>query len=351
MGAEDAVAELQTDYRYPKQDPFSGQTGYRIADDTRIGAADDATHLDNMKAAIGWLPEANELRQSDGQPALPVSDFLMAQAQVNINWSQQLPRGHSGNGWDNLSWNYENPFDGWFHRERPIYFEAQQQGRDPFSAGAGHYMALVNPDMYATGFAVNTEEFYHDGYPWTVAHAQTFAYDWTPETTYSVAEYTERFDTYYDGLVDAIEHGDAAKRKALEQREGEVTHAQQILEAAYALDAAEQTVAKRAEELEAAIKAQPAREAAAAEALNEAKQVATTRAQEAEAARAATAEARTKTEAAESAYQPVKQECAKLTGADKDGSSTGGIIAGVVLGLLAVIGIVVALNPGLLPQF
>ncbi|WP_141760526.1 CAP domain-containing protein [Corynebacterium sp. HMSC074A01] len=351
MGADDAVAELHTDYRYPKQDPFSGQTGYRIADDTRIGAADDATHLDNMKAAIAWLPEANELRESDGQPALPVADVLMAQAQVNINWSQQLPRGHSDNGWDNLSWNYENPFDGWFHRERPIYFEAQQQGRDPFSAGAGHYMALVNPDMRATGFAVNTEEFYHDGYPWTVAHAQTFAYDQKPETTYSVAEYTERFNTYYDGLVHAIEHGDAAKRQALDEREAEVTDAQQILEAAYALDAAEQIVTTRAQELAAAKEAQPAREAAAAEALNEAKQVVTTRAQEAQAARAAAAEARAKTEAAQSAYQPVKQECAKLTGADKDGSSTGGIIAGVVLGLLAVIGIVVALNPGLLPQF
>lgn len=351
MGAEDAVAELQTDYRYPNQDPFSGQTGYRIADDTRIGAADDATHLDNMKTAIAWLPEANELRQSDGQPALPVADVLMAQAQVNINWSQQLPRGHSDNGWDNLSWNYENPFDGWFHRERPIYFEAQQQGRDPFSAGAGHYMALVNPKMRATGFAVNTEEFYHDGYPWTVAHAQTFAYDWTPETTYSVAEYTERFNAYYNGLVDAIEHGDPAKRQTLDEREAEVTDAQQILEAAYALDAAEQIVTTRTQELAAARKAQPAREAAAAEALNEAKQVATTRAQEAEAARAATAEARAKTEAAESAYQPVKQDCAKLTGADKDGSSTGGIIAGVVLGLLAIVGIVVALNPGLLSQF
>ena len=348
MGAEDAVAELQTDYRFQEVDEVTGQTGYRIADDTRIGAADDATHLDNMKAAIGWLPEANKLRESDGQPALPVSDFLMAQAQVNINWSQQLPRGHSGNGWDNLSWNYENPFDGWFHRERPIYFEARQQGRDPFSAGAGHYMVLVNPEMRATGFAVNTEEFFYDGYPWSIAHAQTFAHNWTPETTYTVAEYTERFNTYYDGLVDAIEHGDVAKRNALAQREDDVTDAQQILEAAYALDAAEQTVTTRAQELDEARKAQPAREEAAAQALAEAKQVATTRAQEAEAARTATAEARTSTAAAESAYQPVKQDCAKLTGADKDGSSTGGIIVGVVLGLLAIIGIVVALNPGLL---
>ena len=209
-------------------------------------------------------------------------------------------------------------------------------------------MALVNPAMRATGFAVNTEEFFYDGYPWSIAHAQTFAHNWTPETTYTVAEYTERFNTYYDGLVDAIEHGDAAKRNALAQREDDVTDAQQILEAAYALDAAEQTVTTRAQELDEARKAQPAREEAAAQALVEAKQVATTRAREAEAARTATAEARVNTEAAESAYQPVKQDCAKLTGADKQGSSTGGIIVGVVLGLLAIIGIVVALNPGLL---
>ncbi|WP_141757827.1 CAP domain-containing protein [Corynebacterium sp. HMSC071B10] len=351
MGADDAVAELHTDYRYPKKDPFTGQTGYRIADDTRIGAADDATHLDNMKTAIEWLPEANELRQSDGQPALPVADVLMAQAQVNINWSQQLPRGHSENGWDNLSWNYENPFDGWFHKERPLYFEAVEKGENPFYAGAGHYMALVNPDMHATGFAVNTEEFYHDGYPWSVAHAQTFAYNWTPDTTYSVAEYTERFNTYYDGLVHAIEHGDAAKREALAAREAEVGQAQDTLAAAQALQAAQDVVTTRTRELAVAKEAQPAREAAAAQALNEAQQVAATRAQEAEAARTATAEARANTAAAESAYQPVKQECAKLTGADKDGSSTGGIIAGVVLGLLAIVGIVVALNPGLLPQF
>lgn len=351
MGAKDAVAELQTDYRFQEVDEVTGQSGYRIADDTRIGAVDDATHLDNMKAAIGWLPEANELRESAGQPALPVTDFLMAQAQVNINWSQQLPRGHSGNGWDNLSWNAENPFDGWFHKERPIYFEARQQGRDPFSAGAGHYMALVNPEMRATGFAVNTEEFFYDGYPWRVAHAQTFGRSEVQGPMFTVAEYTERFNAYYNGLVDAIEHGEASARDALAQREDDVADAQQILEAAYALDAAEQTVTRRAQELDEARKAQPAREAAAAQALTQANEAHAQAAQHAEAARAATAEARANTEEAESAYQPVKSECAKLTGANKQGSSTGGIIVGVVLSLLAIVGIVVALNPGLLPQF
>ena len=54
---------------------------------------------------------------------------------------------------------------------------------------------------------------------------------------------------------------------------------------------------------------------------------------------------------AEEGNQPVKAGCATLTDTEKDGSSTGGIIAGVVLGLLALIGIVVATNPGILNMF
>ena len=353
MGATDAVAELNTDYRFKEADPVAGQTGYRIADDTHIGAADDATHLDNMKAAIGWLAEANELRESDGQPALPVSDFLMAQAQVNINWSHQLPRGHSGNGWDNLSWNYDNPFTGWFHDERVVYFDAIKKDKDPFEAGAGHYMAIVNPDMRATGFAVNTKTFRYQGYPWRIAHVQTFATHWMKQGTplFTVDEYTERFNTYYDGLKHSIEFGDATKREALEQREADVDKAEQTLEAARALRAAQELVAKREQELAAAKEAQPARKATAEEALKAAKQAQEDAAAAASAAKSAAAEARANTDRAEAEYQPVKANCDALTGADKEGSSTGGIIAGVVLGLLALIGIVVATNPGILNMF
>lgn len=355
MGADDAVAELHTDYRYDEEDEVTGQTGYRIADDTRIGAANDATHLDNMKAAIEWLPEANELRVSEGRDALPVTDALMAQAQVNINWSQQLPRGHSGNGWDNLSWNAENPFDGWFHEERPKYFEAKDQGQDPFAAGAGHYMALVNPQMRATGFAVNTEEFLYHGFTWRVAHAQTFAHLTVEGPTYSVEEYTERFNAYYDELVRAVEQGDARKREALEQREADVTGAQETLEAARALRAAEDTVAQRTQALAAAKDTQSARQAAAEEAMAAAKQQLGEAEHALETAQAAVGEARANADAAATEYEPVKAECAPSTSGatreDNSGSSTGGIIAAVVLGLLAVAGIVVATNPGLLNMF
>ena len=69
------------------------------------------------------------------------------------------------------------------------------------------------------------------------------------------------------------------------------------------------------------------------------------------AAKAAAAEARAATERAEAEYKPVQAECATLAAPEKDGSSTGGIIAGVVLGLLAIVGIVVATNPGVLNMF
>ncbi|OIR44017.1 hypothetical protein [Corynebacterium sp. NML130628] len=45
------------------------------------------------------------------------------------------------------------------------------------------------------------------------------------------------------------------------------------------------------------------------------------------------------------------QVMAQDTAPEKDGLSTGGIIAGVVLGLLAIVGIVVAINPGILNMF
>ena len=347
VGAQDAVAQLRTDFRFDEKDPVTGQTGYRIADDTHIGAPNDATHLDNMKAAIELLPESNHLRESDGQPALPVTDFLMAQAQVNINWSQQVPRGHSKNGWDNLAWGMDNPYDGWFHHERPIYFEALEKGKDPFIAGAGHYMAMVNPDMRATGLAMRTEV---DTY--RVAHAQTYSPKWEPlGTTFTVEEYTDRFNTYYDGLKRTMENGGASEREAVKQGEVGVETARQTLAAARALQAAQELVAQRERELAAAKEAQPARLAAAEEALASAEEVKQEAATAANAAQAAVTEAIANTEQAQAEYQPVQAQCATLTAPEEDGSSTGGIIAGVVIGLLAVIGIVISTNPGMLNMF
>ena len=62
-------------------------------------------------------------------------------------------------------------------------------------------------------------------------------------------------------------------------------------------------------------------------------------------------EARANAAEATAEYEPVKGECTPVAGEPKEGSSTGGIIAAVVLGLLAVVGIAVASNPALLNMF
>lgn len=360
MGARDAVAELNTDFRFEKVDPLTGQSGYRIANDTHIGDPQDATHLDNMKAAISYLPEGNRLRVSEGQPALPVTDFLMAQAQVNVNFSQRdVRRGHSSNGWDNLSWGTNSPYEGWFHHERPLYFDAIKQGRDPFAAGAGHYMAIVNPKMRATGYALTTRSNRYRG-----AHSQTFS----PELeklgkTFTVEEYTQRFNTYYDGLKDAIVNGDATKRAAVAQEEQAQAQAQRALEAAEAYAAAQELVAQREQELTDAKQQQAARLAAATQARAEAAQRQQRAAEAAQQLGARLTAAQATLAQAEAEYAPLKAECEPASDSTEgsstdssgngssgndEGSSTGGIIAGVVVALLAVVGIAVTLNPQLM---
>lgn len=353
MGARDAVAEFNTNYRFEKVDPITGRTGYRIADDTNIGDPKDATHLDNMKAAIEFLPEGNRLRMSDGQSALPVSDFLMAQAQVNLNWSR-YPRGHSGNGLDNLSWGSNNPYEGWFHKERPKYFDAVAKGQDPFAAGAGHYMAIVNPDTVATGFAVSQYPSRLGGYTMTISHAQTFAPKWEPQgKTYSVAEYTQRFNRYYDGLKEAVANGDATKRRALQQRESQLAQAQRTLDAAQTLHQAEQLVQQREQELSQARAEQASRQRKAQEELAAAQRQQAEATEALNTAESAVAAAQVRADQARADYAPYKQDCEKSDGSSNDGSSdgsssdagkTGGIIAGVLAAILALLGLTSVLN-------
>ena len=50
-------------------------------DYTVIGAEDDATNLDNMKATLQWMKKCNDIRVEAGLPELNVSDYFMAIAQ------------------------------------------------------------------------------------------------------------------------------------------------------------------------------------------------------------------------------------------------------------------------------
>lgn len=161
VGAKDAIAQLQTDYKVSDGTPLISYT--------HIGDPKDATSLKNMASTFQWMRKANALRAQwgdvDGSPAGPlkVTDELMAIAQVNTNWST-FHHEHSHNGYgENIAWGYSDPFTGWFDAEKKIY---DSKGKGV----TGHYTNIVNHEYGVTGFAVRTGD--REGYG--VTHLQQF---------------------------------------------------------------------------------------------------------------------------------------------------------------------------------
>lgn len=104
MGAEEALDALNNAY---------------YKDGTEQGNVRDATSLENMKTALEWIKECNELRKSHGLSELMVSDRLMAISQSNTNASAYiLNHTHQFGVGENLAWGYQNPFDGWYTEEK-----------------------------------------------------------------------------------------------------------------------------------------------------------------------------------------------------------------------------------------
>lgn len=122
-------------------------------DYTVIGAADDATHLDNMKASLQWMKKCNDIRVEAGLPELNVSDYLMAIAQYDSNaeaytydhiyafsYVRENLAGSSRTEFD--------PFEVWYYEEKDRYEAGNTQA-------AGHYKNIVNDEINATGYAIS----------------------------------------------------------------------------------------------------------------------------------------------------------------------------------------------------
>ena len=136
---------------------------------TNLSASYDATNLDLMLQSLDWIDECNQLRANHGLPALLVSDYMMAVAQVQLNWSDSNT-GHSRfyNVGENLAWNYRDPFDGWYTKEKQMY----DAGNTNFSQ-VGHYLNIIDEGYAVTGFAVSKDS----SGGWSVSYGQTFSFD------------------------------------------------------------------------------------------------------------------------------------------------------------------------------
>ena len=152
---------------------------------TEIGAKNDATSLDNMKAALDMIDDCNLIRANLGLSPLTVTDYMMAVAQSNANASAYiLTSTQQYNVAENVAWASSDPFRVWYVNEKRLY----DTGTTDFQK-TGHYQNIVNTSFTVTGYAVNNYGVYKK------TDVQVFQYR---TKGYSADEYRARFMKYYN---------------------------------------------------------------------------------------------------------------------------------------------------------
>ena len=240
---------------------------------TELGAENDATSLENMKATIEYLKECNAIREKDGVAPLKVDYYTMALTQLKANWSAKTDKGHySGlycNG-ENIANGYggenNSPFKGWYTEEKVVYdyicnkygtglseeeantYAKQIQNNPTLLKEAidacgfyyytpnkymtedealmvnqnyiqvGHYFNVIESSFVSTGFAINQHG--------TMGTHNFFAQDFMGDTdTYyhnhthiikTVEEFENEFNAYYDSLMNAQANYDKANAELSE---------------------------------------------------------------------------------------------------------------------------------------
>lgn len=212
---------------------WTAQSWEQFTSYTKIGDENDATSLENMRRAIAFIRECNELRMADGNfpglSALVVNDAMMAIAQLNANWATYNPDGtfnsHSKvfNAGENLAWYYldvpgmTDPFQGWYYEEKKNF--------DNKTGGVtGHYENIVNGSYSATGFGINLSEKSGDirlNCAQEFSNASLMEY-YSYGLSYSVDEYEARFMSYYNSVMKRLSDAQAAYNAAKDAYDKEV---------------------------------------------------------------------------------------------------------------------------------
>ena len=201
-----------------------------------LGDAHDATGLENMRRSIELLQTANQRRALYNQtyglttetPAaydqygrlhtylepLRVDDYLMAVAQIQLDWSSTDTShiGHAAyhgspyNVGENLSWGYADPYVGWYDEERAVWEDAvRTDTTSQVNYGdVGHYFNLISYDANGITGAAHTSRG-----PYRTSDGQVFDTQAVPGASMSVDEYAERFTRYYNAVKAAEAPGDA----------------------------------------------------------------------------------------------------------------------------------------------
>ncbi len=136
---------------------------------TEFGGENDTTRLELMLKSLEYIEECNSLRANHGLPALLVTDYMMATAMVQLNWSDtNYAHSQFFNVGENLSWGYGDHFEGWYTSEKQL----MESGFYTSESQIGHYLNIINTSYTVTGFAVSLDKRGR----FSIAHGQTFGF-------------------------------------------------------------------------------------------------------------------------------------------------------------------------------
>ena len=125
---------------------------------TVLNGSVDATRLDLMLESLDYIDECNFYRATEGIEPLKVCDYLMAVAEVQLNWSDtSWVEGHMEHSWfysvaENLARGYKDPFTGWYTAEKKLYDSGEED-----MLKVGHYENISNDYHELTGFAISLD--------------------------------------------------------------------------------------------------------------------------------------------------------------------------------------------------
>lgn len=204
---------------------------------TNIGAANDATSLENFKRALSMVRYGNTLRTTDtnvtGLNGLKVNPTLFAISQVQINATANGNSfGHSrlyyvGENIAAASYkqNDKGLYNGWYTEEKAVYdyitakgwteddlyndankYKEVQEALGQRLPQVGHYTNIINKDYAATGTAyIYSSTASPDGWKCNAGQVFDFLYSsfTKAEDVMTIDEFEAQFNEYYNKLMNA----------------------------------------------------------------------------------------------------------------------------------------------------
>lgn len=177
-----------------------------VASTIDFESAGDAVSLEAMDIALDYVDIYNYYRARENSEEgtnlstnVGVNCRMLAISIVQCDWSRaRFEHSQAFSVGENLAWGYDNPFDGWYDKEKENYKQ-----NPVWSGDTGHYLNIVD-NHYQSGYtqtAVTGFAICLDSATYGICHEQSFDKWYYTDVVYSVNQFRSLwFDDYFKAM-------------------------------------------------------------------------------------------------------------------------------------------------------